>query len=156
MTTRYAQFHLITWLMPKGHFFNTQVCQSSCLPWALVQKFLFRWIISLKCCYFERCFFWSSRFFCNVGEMKWSFTKVIYRHARTITWRSHRLHFEVEIVQSNSSCQRSESDINGNAQFTRLQVWMLYQNTHVNLVLHSIFARKRNVPTHSRPSTARS
>ena len=37
-------------------------------------------------------------------------TKVIglglYRHARIITWRSHRLHCEVEIVQSNSSCQR--------------------------------------------------
>ena len=32
-----------------------------------------RWIISLNCFYFERCFFWSLRFFCNVGEMKWSF-----------------------------------------------------------------------------------
>ena len=59
----------------------------------------------------------------------------------------------------NSSCQRSKSDFNGNAQFTRLQVWTLYQNTsldalskhahNLNLVLQSIFTCKRNVPTHT-------
>ena len=49
----------------------------------------------------------------------------------------------------NSSCQQGESDINFNAQFTHLQVWTLYQNTHINLVLQSIFARKRNVYRHT-------
>ena len=49
----------------------------------------------------------------------------------------------------NSSCQWTESDISGNAQFICLQVWTLYQNTHVNLVLQSTFAPKRNVPTHT-------
>ena len=81
-TIRTVSFDHLIRLIPKGHFFNTQVCQSSCLPWSLVQKFLLRWIISLKCCYFERCFFWSSRFFCNVGEMKWSFGVKNMKHVR--------------------------------------------------------------------------
>ena len=125
-------------------------CQNINLHSRHLQPVLFHWIWPWR----HSVFYWTN-VWCSVTLERKLITYAytcIYRHARKITWRSHRLHCEVEIVQSNSSCQRSESDINminGNAQFTHLQVWMLYQNTHVNLVLHSIFARKRNVPTHA-------
>ena len=50
-------------------------------------------------------------------------TKVTYRQACTTTWRSHRLHCEVEIVQSAlevASEVRVTYQCNGNAQFTNL------------------------------------
>ena len=171
-----------------------------------------------SCFYFERCFFWSSRFFCNFGEMKWSFgmknirrqhvristcshlQSVLFQFGRDVSvfywtnawcsvklerkrmpyaytidietlylWHTHKsdiptsTHNNLKVASTSLrswnrtvctwSCQRSEGDISmamrsllvyKSGRSIKTQVWTLYQNTHVNLVLQSIFARERN------------
>ena len=104
-------------------------------------------------------FYWTNAWCCVKLEGKPILTHAI--HACTQKWYTDMhaqlqpedfIDFTVKLKSYslyNSSCQQSESDINGNAQFTHLQVWTLYQNTHVNLILQSIFARKRIVPTNA-------
>ena len=74
-------------------------------------------------------------------------TKVTYRQACTTTWRSHRLHCEVEIVQSAPALEvasevRVTYQCNGNAQFTRLDA--LSKHACKTSPVQSIFARERN------------